>query len=263
MAPVQSSPRLPLEIQYNVLDLIIPSHEDLASLRDPSVISRTLCSCALTCYAWSTHCQRLLYNIVLIRDSKTLETLIANFNARPSLQQLVRGVHVHVYPADVLRQPLEVAFLLLLPRLPNVESWTMSFVTTWKFSRRFAPVISRKTIACITRYGEKIRTLVMRSIQFPTIMDLARLLLAFTAVKTVYLEDVQTVLDNPVEGSPLRLLKQRFNERFKDRSIQVGICIQYCIFKAIDDHINRSQIYAQIAACSSSSLRTSRAPQIV
>ena len=56
----------------------------------------------------------------------------------------------------------------------------------------------------------------MRSIQFPTIMDLARLLLAFTAVKTVYLEDVQTVLDTPVEGSPSRLLKQRFNERFKE-----------------------------------------------
>ncbi|KAI0749450.1 hypothetical protein C8Q80DRAFT_625607 [Daedaleopsis nitida] len=166
--------RVPVEVAERIID-------QLANDRD------ALLACALTSPAWLTRSRAHLFRTVRISSLAQLYSLHRRLLHNSTLGRLITAVIAYrvtvpneVFALDAQTGAIENAAVILLPHLPNLQSWTYESVRHHSLFYK-----NNRVLRACHRQHSTVHQLQVYNMAFKTIADLARLLLAFPALRTL------------------------------------------------------------------------------
>ena len=180
-----ASPRLPWE----VIERIIAHSGDE---------SETLLRFSLTCRDLRPRALCLLVGVVYLKRRVNIFDFCDFLAAKPHLKPFVRSVAMN--PNNFAPFPL----LSILPDLADLTfiGYDLHAVIT---------VLNRSSLICCKRFGVHIQALHLSDLSFPTYLEFARLLLAFTNIRHLFCSDV--VIKSEGNRAPLDVVKPRLSDR--------------------------------------------------
>ncbi|KAI0741845.1 hypothetical protein C8Q80DRAFT_160878 [Daedaleopsis nitida] len=181
---------IPLELAEDIIDHLADDHTSLLA-------------CALTSPKWLTRCRIHLFGTLRISSLEQLYNLHGVLLSNPAFGHIVQAIVVvygtvkrrlmHDQWAVRPRTALDSAAVLLLPHLPRLRSW--SYESAGPHSQN--PLRgSRATLACHQQYLA-VCELRLIQVSFACTADLARLLLALPALRSLHLSNVDVAQDSP------------------------------------------------------------------
>ncbi|KAI0758774.1 hypothetical protein C8Q74DRAFT_1359666 [Fomes fomentarius] len=190
-----------------IKDLIIDQlHGDVETLRQ----------CALTCSGWLRRSRYNLYFSVRVERREQLFSLCSAITQYTHLRPLVRSVTLapeRLRSADE-QYLLEIVPIPLLTLLPNLRHWSLHGRRFRKAKKTmevtanmeghgpqegaigdtehiYSPLpCDRMSLACLQRHSTTIRELYLGDVCFPTSMDCARLVLSFSALRSLQCDGI-------------------------------------------------------------------------
>ncbi len=192
-SPVESKPRVPVEVCERVIGAVYDDRYALVS-----AASATLTSCALVCRAWRSPAQRVLFHYVTLRDKDMLYSFRELLDASPELGPYVHALelrgYLHVpYSPAVLFPTVIGGRLVNLVEVHLIEVWSEE-----KDAKPHAEGIKNLPTLPIHRFLPSlfascishIRSLSLYAVIFPSFADFARILHALPDLREL---DCQSV----------------------------------------------------------------------
>ena len=180
-----ASPRLPWE----VVERIIGHSGD-----EPETLLRF----SLTCRNLRPRALCLLVSDVYFKRRVKIFDFCDFLEANAHLKPFVRSVTMS--PDNFAPFPL----LSILPDLADLTFIGYDLHAT-------ITVLNRSSLVCCKRFGVHIQTLHLSDLSFPTYLEFARLLLAFTNIRYLFCSDV--IIKSEGNRAPLDVMKPRMSER--------------------------------------------------
>ena len=166
-----TSLKLPAEVAERVIDTF-------------SDDSGTLRSFTLSCHTFLPRSRLHLFARICICTVKQMRSASEFLDNRPWLQPLVRSVTITAEPdGKAPHATFEVVPISLFTKLPNLSAWRIidSCGHQVKEGQYF---LHPATLSGFRHYGTKIRCLTISQLEFPSVADLARLLLSFPNLRS-------------------------------------------------------------------------------
>ena len=192
---------LPVEIAENIIDFL---NED----------STTLSTFSLSCRALLPRSRLHLFAHIRISTIEQMRSASQFLDGRPWLHQLVQRVTTTTELGG--RAPyatLEVVPIPLLKRLPNLYEWRIIDTCTDEAAKRqYSP--HPLTLSGFRHHGIKIQCLTINGLEFPSIADLGRLLLAFPGLRRFQCQGCKN--NGKVPKKPVdKVLRRRLIPQFR------------------------------------------------
>ncbi|KAI0742210.1 hypothetical protein C8Q80DRAFT_894366 [Daedaleopsis nitida] len=200
-----AAPRVPVEVAEKVIDHLT---DDYSSLRN----------CALTCQSWLPRSRARLYYTVRVGDPLKLDLLRRVLMSSSILSSLVYAARVDLGCSNV---SYDTAPLILLPLLPNLQTWTFN-VDRDSFNQHrmnspnadFKPI----TLKCLGCYST-VKELELIQVKFEDVAQLAKLLLALPALSSLRIHKTEI---RHAEGGYLDRLLNRLSEQMQLTTLQMS-----------------------------------------